>query len=444
MTDAGEAKRSYGTLGGIARNLGWLLASRGVTAVLSLIYLAIVTRTLGVTDFGRFSIIVGASQVLTVLVGFQTWQIIVRFGTEHLAQGDEGRIGRLFRASTALDIASAVVGAGVSAAILSIWGDMLGIGPTLWRATLIFTIVQLISVRSTPLGILRLRDRFSLAAAADSATPVARLIGATAVAMFHPTLQGFLVAWMVAELLTSLSYWGVVAKSGDLALIRKERVRPAQALRENPGIVKFALSTNANSTLALSSKQIPLLLVGGIAGTTAAGEFRLASQLSQALTKLSQLLARAAFPEIVRSVSAGRLSEIGRFLRRSVTVASMVAAVMFAILFLLGEHVLALVGGAEFAGAYPILLWLAAAGCVDLITVGFEPVLMAANRSGQAFLIRLAATSTLFAAAFVLAPKLGAVGIAGGVLLYSLVMAVLLALLLMRVVRGDRVRRAGG
>ena len=50
----------------------------------------------------------------------------------------------------------------------------------------------------------------------------------------------------------------------------------------------------------------------------------------------------------------------------------------------------------------------------------------------------------LFAAAFVLAPKLGAVGIAGGVLLYSLVMAVLLALLLMRVVRGDRVRRAGG
>ncbi|MGN6622487.1 MAG: lipopolysaccharide biosynthesis protein, partial [Sphingomonas sp.] len=43
-----------------ARNLGWLLASRGVLAVLSLVYLGIATRTLGVYNFGRFALINGA------------------------------------------------------------------------------------------------------------------------------------------------------------------------------------------------------------------------------------------------------------------------------------------------------------------------------------------------------------------------------------------------
>lgn len=431
-----------GGLGGIVRNLGWLLAGRGVTAVLSLGYLAIATRTLGVTDFGRFSIIVGASQVLTVLIGFQTWQIIVRYGTAHHAAHDEDRLARLFRGCALLDAGTAVVGTALAGVILARWGAMLGIGPTLRWATFWFTVVQLLSIRSTPLGILRLFDRFSLATLADSATPVARLVGAGLVALLHPTVQGFLVAWMAAELLTALAYWSTAAHAGALRLVRRHGRGLRALFADNPGLASFALSSNANSTLNLSSKQVPLLLVGGIAGTAAAGEFRLGSQLAQSLTKLSQLLARAAFPEIVRSVESGGLGRIGRVLARSVAVASVVAVVVFAVVFGLGKPVLTLVGGKEFAGSYPILMWLAAAGCVDLITVGFEPVLMAAGQTGRAFLVRLAATATLFGAAFWLAPELGALGIAVAVLAYSVAMAVLLGTMMALAVRREARRLA--
>lgn len=440
---AGPQKGQKG-LASVARNLGWMLASRGFTALLSLVYLAIVTRTLGLANFGRFALITGASQVLAVLVGFQTWQIIVRYGTAHLAAGDEDRLARLFRACAALDAGSAIVGAGLSALILALWGDLLGIGPTLWRATLIFTVVQLISIRSTPLGILRLYDRFPLAALAESTTPIVRLLGAGMVALFHPTLQGFLVAWMAAELLTAATYWVMIARTGCFHPFAAKGRGLRAVLTDNIGIVRFALSTNANSTLSLSGKQIPLLLVGAFAGTAAAGEFRLGAQLAQAMTKLSQLLARAAFPEIVRSVDAGGLRQLGRFLTRSVTVAAIVSAVAFGIVLLGGLPVLTLVGGPEYAGAYPILLWLAAAGCIDLITVGFEPVLMAADRAGQAFVTRLAATGALVLATIFLAPRLGAVGIASAVLIYSLVMALLLALLLGHAVRQAEPRASSG
>jgi O-antigen/teichoic acid export membrane protein len=126
-----------------------------------------------------------------------------------------------------------------------------------------------------------------------------------------------------------------------------------------------------------------------------------------------------------------------------VSVATLVAVLVFATLLLAGEHVLALVGGPEFTSAYSSLLWLTAAGCVDLCTVGFEPVLMAANRAGSAFFVRLAATGTMFAAAFLLSPSMGANGIAAGVLIASVVTAVLLAAMLASAIRRDRLRSEG-
>ncbi len=71
-----------------------------------------------------------------------------------------------------------------------------------------------------------------------------------------------------------------------------------------------------------------------------------------------------------------------------------------------------LVGGEGYAGAYPILLRLAA--------VGFEPVLMAVHRAGTALLARSAATLSLLATTVVLTSVYGVTGTATAVLVGSL------------------------
>ena len=42
----------------LMKNIGWLLTGRGLNAVLSLVYLALATRALGLDGFGHFAIIV--------------------------------------------------------------------------------------------------------------------------------------------------------------------------------------------------------------------------------------------------------------------------------------------------------------------------------------------------------------------------------------------------
>ncbi len=429
----GRPFQLQGAMGAVVRNLGWLLASRGVVAILSLFYIGFATRSLGVKDFGRFALVSGASQALATLVAFQTWQIIVRYGIEAQENGDTGRLGRLFRICAALDMASALLGAVMAVTILELWGEAFGIGPTLHRATLIFTLVQLLTIRSTPTGILRLRDRFSSAAIADSVTPVMRFVGAALVMWFHPTVQGFLFAWGLAELATALTYWALIIRDGDWRLFAARGwFEWRQVTAENPGFVRFALSINANSTLNLSSKQVPLLVIGAFVGTSSAGIFRLTAQLAQALAKLSQMLSRAAFGEVVRMVER---KTIMRLLRRMALGSALGGLVIMAVVVAIGRQALETIGGPGFGVGYPVLIALSAAGCVELTIVGLETVMTANGRGAHdVFVARGVSVVIMALAACVLIPMLSSLGMALAVLVGSVSAGLLLTIRLPRVI----------
>ncbi|RKF22471.1 lipopolysaccharide biosynthesis protein [Altericroceibacterium spongiae] len=424
------------------QNFGWMVAGRSVAAVFSLVYLAIVTRELGVSGFGKFAIITGAAQLLANLLAFQTWQVIVQYGVTHIEERDDVKLSRLYRGALMLDVVSAIGGICAAAVILHFLAEPLNVKPTLARATLIFNIIMLLSLRSTPLGIMRLRDRFSLAAAAESTQPTFRLLGALACWFTHPTLQGFLVAWAVAELMTAAAHWYGVYKIGDMPLILGKWRDQRKVLEDNPDIVRFALTTNFSQSLSMTVRQLPLFLVGGLTGTAAAGAFRLAAQLTRSLTLVSQLVARAAFPEIVRAVRHLGVGGIAGLTLRTMRFALVVGIVVFAFAIFFGEDILEMVGGPEFGRAYISLLWLAAAGCVDLVVVGFEPSIMAAHRAQWSLIARMIGTGVLIGGAWLLEPVMGPDGVAMAVFANALTQALLLGLIIGLMVRSGEGRKS--
>ncbi|MBW4331290.1 lipopolysaccharide biosynthesis protein [Stakelama sp. CBK3Z-3] len=424
--DDKDARRRTG-LRAVLHNLGWLIANRGLVGLLSLVYLAIVARSLGVADFGRFALITGASKALATMVGFQTWQIVVQYGVTPLQARDDARLGRLFRACGLLDLGSALVGIVIGIAVLFLWGNDFGITASLMNETLLFLVVQLITIRSMPLGALRLQDRFAEAAIADSMTGVVRLAGAALVLLAGANVEHFLYAWAAAEAATAGAFWWMFARGGNWSLMWNARARPGDVIAENPGIVRFSLSTSGSSTLGLATKQLPLLLVGGFIGPAAAGIFRLAFQIANALTKLSQLLVRAGFPEIVRAVRKGS-GKLARTIWRLFAGSTLAAGIIMALTVVIGRPVLMLVGGRDYLAAYPMLLWLTAAGCIELAAVSFEPLLMAGHRATTALAARCIGAVVLIGAMVALMPAHGGSGAATGVFIGSVTSVLLLGL----------------
>jgi O-antigen/teichoic acid export membrane protein len=408
-------KRGSGAAGdGFARilaNTGWLLGGKGVGAVLSLAYLAIVTRTLGVADFGRFALVLSAANVIKTLVSFDSWQIVVRYGQPHLALDNGDALNRVLRFCILIDLASALAGGVIAAAIILMLGDLLGIGPDMGWQVWAFCMVMMITIRSSPTGILRLFDRFDSAAFAETMIPVGRMIGAGVALVIMPDISGFLIAWAFAELLCALSYWYLALQVGRGRIGRWRAGRALDARTENPGIIGFLTATNLQTSLSSIGQQVAVLIVGAFVGPAGAGLYRLANQLANSLTKISSLLSRSIFVELARTSGHGK-EALDALFRRTNRLAMAAGVVIIALILTIGHPLLGLIAGKDFLPAYPLLLMLGVAACIDLVGVSYRPLLMATDRAGLSLRITFVATLLLLGLQSALLPLYGTKGAA--------------------------------
>jgi O-antigen/teichoic acid export membrane protein len=396
----------------ILRNTGWLLGGKGVGAVLSLAYLAIVTRTLGVADFGRFALVLSAAQAIRTLVNFDSWQIVIRYGQTHLANDDKDALSRLFRFCILIDIGSAAVGCAVAGAAIALLGSTMDLSVDMAWQAFCFCAVMVFTIRSTPTGILRLFDRFDTGALAETMVPFGRMIGAVVALAAGPSIAGFLIAWGAAELLCAMTYWFFALREGRGRMGSWRAGRMLDARVENPGIIGFLTATNLQSTLSGVGQQFAVLIIGAFAGPAGAGLYRLANQLANSLTKISSLLSRSIYVELSRTHGSEDSAALRALFRRTNRLALIAGAVIVGLILLIGHPLLGIVAGRDFLPAYPLLLLLGIAASIDLVGVSFRPLLMATNGAGLALRITLASTLLLLVLLAILLPLYGTIGAA--------------------------------
>ncbi|WP_445326648.1 lipopolysaccharide biosynthesis protein [Sphingobium sp. AN641] len=423
----GDSDRHEG-FGRILANTGWLLGGKGVGAVLSLAYLAIVTRTLGVADFGRFALVLSAAQAIRTLMTFDSWQIIVRYGQGHLAAGLSDALARLVRFCILIDMAAALIGCLLAALIILVFGDMMELSTDMAVDAMAFCAVMLLTIRSTPTGLLRLFDRFDTDTLADTMIPVGRMIGALVVLGAGHSIRGYLIAWGAAELLCAAVYWWLALREARGRTGSWRKARALDARRENPGIVTFLISTNLQTTLASVGRQMAVLIIGLFTGPTGAGLYRLANQLAVALTKISGLLSRSIFVELARTRTAQGTDGLRLLFRRTNRLAMIAGVVIVALILLIGRPLLELIAGPAFLPAYPLLLMLGIAASIDLVGVSYRPLLMATEAAALSLRITLVTTMLLLALLTLLLPLYGPIGAAAANIAAAAVGFVLMAL----------------
>ena len=358
----------------LLRNIGWLLTGRGLNAVLSIAYLALATRTLGLDHFGYFAIILALGQTVTGLANFQTWQFIVRWGA--VEEGPGEAVGF----AVALDLLSIALGTVLSAVLVWSAQFWLPLPQDLLWVAFGYCMVSLLSIRNTPIGLLRLRFDFARATAAETTQPIVRAVGALLAALFMPSVLGFVLVWAVSEATVALALW--------LTALRRERVDLSQVSlwripREHAGAWRFVWSTNLSGSLNVGAKQVLLLLIGSFGGEALAGGFRIASQLGQALVSLAQTVSKAIYPELVHARDAAH--DIARRMANIALVGGGLA-VLVAIVF--GRWALVAIAGQQFSGVYWSMVILAVAGSFELVGASLESLLVSAGRAGTAFIIR--------------------------------------------------------
>jgi O-antigen/teichoic acid export membrane protein len=408
------------------QNFGWLLSSKALSAVLSVVYLAMITQSLGAVDFGKFALIFSFAQAIAGLVAFQTWQIILRYGTSYVFDKRHDEFARLIWVCLGFDLIGFILGSILCATGLWLLSGQFGWNAVQAYEILAFTLLLLLSARSTAIGILRVHDRFRDAAIGDSLLPIIRFFGVFLVIWYQPSIRAFLIVWLLSELIATAAVWIIIGRSVPVKLRSQKLQDVVQHFRSHGDLGRFAGFSNLVSSIRLFSQQIIVIIVGYFAGPAAAGFFRLAHQLGQVIARLADGLSTTIYAEFSRVTHHSGAQAAQSMIGRTLKVTGISALIILALLFITGKQIIIALFGAQFAPAFPLVLLLGCAAAIQVGATALEPALLARGHAGWALTANAIGAALMLLSLLWLLPNYGAVGASVAVLLGSGITAMLL------------------
>ena len=383
----------------VLQNAGVLLGGRAANAVISLGYMAVAARLLGVRDVGVLILINAFAQLVGEVVKFNSWQTVLHYGSGPLAAGERGKLQHVVRFTLFLDVASSLVGVAVAVTAAMLFGHRLGWTPGDSPKAALYCLTILVMASATPIGLLRLFDRFDLIEAQAPISSLVRLAGSgLAMLLGAATLSSFLVVWASGAVIAFIYLAGsAILEMRRRGLLAGFRWFGTPLTAGMPGAWRFAWATNFNSSLDVAFTHTITIVVGALAGPAPAALWRIGRQVADALAKPARLLIPALYPELARlHVSHGEHA-MRRLALQVGVVGGGVGTALLLITVLVGKPVLTLVMGPAFAPAASIMVWQVAAAVIGIWALPLDPMLVTLGRPGDSLKVRLVVAGALLA-----------------------------------------------
>ena len=394
-------------LGSIAH----LLTGNVTNAVIMLIGTVVAARTLGASTYGVFALVLTVCRISERLLRFESWQPLIRFVAQEEISGDPQRRSQLFLYGLLLDVCSAVL-----AAILAIAGGyalmpLLNLQPEHLPLIAIYAVAISVNIRGMPTAALRLSGQFRTMAYVQIFSSLLRLSLASLALIFKADLLTFVLIWTAAQMIDSLLFlWLGFRALTSLGIPNPLRAELRGMTAKFPSFMKFAWSTNISSGLRTLTQEADTLLVGAMAGTAAAGFYHIAKRMAKVAQQVGDMVQAVLYPDMARLWARSEIASFRHLVGRIQLALAAVGLALLGACWLIGNWLINVFFGKEFAATYPLLIAQLIAVILIMHAAPSRSALLAMNRPGLILLVAVLSTGLFFAVAFVAMPIYGAIG----------------------------------
>ncbi len=403
-------------------NAGKLLSANGIAAVLGVVGTILTARILGPENYGILALVLAYEGTVGRLVSFNAWQAIIKYGSEAIEDGNRDRLQQLIKFGFSLDASSAVVGTAL-AILLSGWVvALLGWDAAIRSLLILYSFLILFRWSGTPIGILRLFDRFDLLSYTAVISMTVRLLGIIWCVWTGQGLYEFVLVYLITGIVGQLyllcvSLWELQRQ--QIGNFVTSSIRGVS--RNFAGIWDYMWTTNVNSTIRLVSREADELIIAGLTSPAALGLFKVAKQFSRILPMLADPLYQSIYPELTKLWAAARRKEFVSLIKRTTLLVTMVAMSGWLGFLLLGQLIIQLTVGTAFQEAYGIAVIYMFALVISLCGFSLQPTMLALGLPRNSFKVQLIATILYLLLLFPVVAWLGIVGAAVAYVLYYLI-----------------------
>ncbi len=302
----------------------------------------------------------------------------------------------------------------------------------------IYSVALVFGIGSTPLGILRIFDKFAAIAWLDPVAAVFRLVFIAIAAAMQAPLMTYLLILIFVQ----------VAQRIALTLISYRTLRAnhftgffRQPLKgvvgENLGMWPMIFSSNATILLRKSTQEVDVLAVGAFMGPAPAGIYQIARKLGYALTKAGGTLQQVSFPHLARLWARGEVEKFKKLVMQIevMTLAGALACSLSLVIF--AKPLILLIAGSQYLGATVPLIVHSIATLILLCGSALRPALANMGLQMKVLGIVAASAAAFYATLAIMVPNVGIVGASIAHLVANAITLPAIAVLYSRGLRAD-------
>ena len=337
----------------LLKNASVLFSGNFVAAVLGLVAIAILTRSLQLEVFGLYTLCIAYVTIVDRLANFQIWQALIHYGAAMVQKKSLANSSSLLAFGFLVDLFGCVLGFLIALAG-AIWlPHLFGLAEIQFTTLVFASVTLLFNWVGTPTAIFRLLDEYKIQAITRNIPVGIHVIGYFFLWLNNvENLSTFIYIWAFGVIV----YRIIILMVGLRLAIKRDvfsltTIDLKQMLAASPRIWKFIFTSYLEGTVRMI-REFDIFIVNYFTNTASTGLYKIAREMARAATRLTGPFHQAIYPNLAKmKVSENFLSFRKLVIQSSVTLGTMVF-VGFLVFLMLGEYLLIGIFGESYSAAY--------------------------------------------------------------------------------------------
>jgi len=349
-------------------NSKFLLSGSIITTLFGFIRTALTTRGLGIELFGILTITISYVEVMVNATKFTPWHALIKYGSEAFNQDQKSIFAGYIKQSLIFDGMSALLGFIITNSLINVFSDYFSLSSDMRSNIALYSLVAFLDLSGTPIGVLRLLNKFRYFMVQNFITATLGVIGAGIAYFFNGGIFEYILVLIISKLVGTIYIIIVMVKELREVDLLKYWRSPAQHWW---AFTKFTLWKYLTHIIAIPTKQLDIIIVSAVVTIEAAGIYKIIKQVAGMIGLLIDPIYYAIFPQFADLIAREKRGKAYRFAVKSGIVSFLLVGAIALIIGGLSPWWLGMVFGEQFSSGWvPLIAFLA----VKVFEFSFNPI----------------------------------------------------------------------
>lgn len=408
----------------IKRNIAIILSGNIGANILGLLSLSIFTYSQGAELFGYYVLVLTISEIASKLFLVDTWQSIIKFVPEFQAKNEESKLLGFLKLAFFLEGITLILLFGVLFFLSGHLLEFFSIKNEYHTELNMLLLAFVFNGFQLSTGVFRVYNRFAIQVKLLILTAVSKLIIFALLAVLNAEFKCYIYGTIFAQVLvfvvrmfflsTLMSEKGIGLNKVFASKIKLKELSQYK-------VISFVVYNNFDISIRMFSRQFDNLVVGKLLGAEAVGLYRIAKEVANIISKLTDPIYQSIYPEFSHLL-ANKQHAAAKNVATKIAFYTGAAGLIFYIGFLvLGEWAIGLAFGQEFRPAYSITAVYFLAIFIAMVSLPLVPWMLAHGMAKQTFWNQFSATAAYCLILYPLVLYYSAIGAGIAYIIYYLI-----------------------